>query len=85
MSYIYMTLVTLGLSKYFYNHNIFVLILIHSQNIFSQHNHSKCEMVGPNFESRQVLEIFLFFKMSRLALKPTQPPMQLVPRFFPLR
>ena len=73
------------LSKNFYSHNIFVLILIHSQNIFSQHSHSKCEMVGPNFESRQVLEIFPFFKMSKLVLKPTQPPIQLVPRFFPRR
>jgi len=69
--------------KIFYSHNKFVLILLYSQNIFSQRSHSKFEMVGSKFESRQVLEIFLFFKMSRVALKPTQPPIQLYRGSFP--
>jgi hypothetical protein len=36
-------------------------------------------LVGLGFESRQRLGIFLFTTASRLALGPTQPPIQLVP------
>jgi hypothetical protein len=33
----------------------------------------------PKFDSRQEQEIFLYSKESRLALEPTQPPIQWVP------
>jgi len=38
---------------------------------------------GLGFKSRYGHEIFLFSKLSRPALEPTQPPIQWVAKFFP--
>jgi hypothetical protein len=36
----------------------------------------------PLFDSQQAKEMFLFSKMSKLILVPTQPPIQWVPWFY---
>jgi hypothetical protein len=42
-----------------------------------------CGLPDPGFECQQKLEIFLFSKLSKLVLGPTQPPIQGVLGFFP--
>ena len=44
----------------------------------------RCGLHGPGFETSQDQEIFLFFKTSRPALWPTQPPVQWPRGFIPV-
>jgi hypothetical protein len=51
---------------------------------FSRHNDQLTGLNGPEFEPWQEQKIYCFFKTLMPSLRPTQPPIQWVPGFFPV-